>query len=174
VTVPTVLYPGSFDPIHNGHVEIVDAAARLFGDVVIAAMVNPDKALASGGLFDLADRVALIETSVAAIPGVRVVHHPGLAIDCARQVGADAIVKGLRSGTDFDVEMQMAQTNLVVSGIPTVFLPTTSAYGFVSSRFIREIAREGGDVSALVPVPVLRRLREVLPLADGRVPTRSR
>jgi pantetheine-phosphate adenylyltransferase len=160
------LYPGSFDPIHNGHVEIVEQATALFGPVVVAAMVNREK---TGGFFPLDERKALIEESLAHVPGVRVEVHAGLAVDAARAAGARFIVKGLRTGADFEVEMQMAHMNQAVTGVRTVFLPTDPGHGFISSRFIREIAKEGGDVSMLVPAAVERLLRQRFgPLAvDG-------
>jgi pantetheine-phosphate adenylyltransferase len=152
-----VLYPGSFDPVHNGHVEIVELAAELFGEVVVAAMVNPQKV---EGVFSLADRMAMIEESLAHVAGVRVVQRSGLVVHAAAELGVDFIVKGLRTAGDFEIEMQMAQTNHAVTGVHTVFLPTASSLGFLSSRFVREIAREGGDVTHLVPEPVARRLKD--------------
>jgi pantetheine-phosphate adenylyltransferase len=163
--MPRAFYPGSFDPLHNGHVEVIDMASRLFGEVVVTVMLNPAK---PAGLFDLAARTAMIEESVGDRAGVTVTSHPGLVVQAWADLGADFAVKGVRSGTDLDVEMQMAHTNAAVSGMPTVFLPTSAAHGFVSSRFIREIAKEGGDVSALVPTPVLRHLAEVFGAPSDR------
>jgi pantetheine-phosphate adenylyltransferase len=156
----TVLYPGSFDPIHLGHLDIVEQALELFGDVIVAAMHNPSK---PGGQFDLADRLEMIELAVQPLRdaggSVRVEPFPGLAVDAARNLGAQFIVKGLRTGGDFEVEQQMAQTNYVAAGVRTVYLPCRPALVFISSRFIREIANYGGDVSAMVPSTVLPHLQ---------------
>jgi pantetheine-phosphate adenylyltransferase len=151
-----VLYPGSFDPLHNGHIEVVEIASRLFGEVIVAAMVNREKP----GFFPLDQRLALIEESLAHLPDVHVSAHEGLVVHTAAALGVDFVVKGLRVASDFEIEMQMAQMNKAVTGMDTVFLPTGSAVGFLSSRWIREIAAEGGDVSALVPEPVARALKE--------------
>jgi pantetheine-phosphate adenylyltransferase len=153
--MPRVLYPGSFDPLHNGHLDVIERASHIFGEVVVTVMANPEK---PSGRFTAAERVQLVEASVAHLERVTVATHPGLVIDAARELQADFVVKGLRSGADLDVEMQMAHTNHAVTGMHTVFLPTSPAVGFLSSRFVREIAKEGGDVSALVPGPVARRL----------------
>lgn len=151
----TVFVPGSFDPVHLGHIDVIQQAAALFGEVVVATMYNPAK---PGGAFPLDERQAMIAESTAHLRGIRVEAHTGLVVDAARTAGADFIVKGLRTAGDFEFELQMALTNESVSGVRTVFLPTTARYGFVSSRFIREIAHYGGDVSHLVPEPVARRL----------------
>lgn len=152
-----VLYPGSFDPLHNGHVEIIETAVSLFGAVVVATMVNPQK---DTGLFPLAEREAVMRESLAHLPTVEVVMRHGLVVDLARELGADFIVKGLRSASDFDDEMQMAQMNHAVSGVQTVFMPATSRHAFLASKYVRDIARMGGDVTHLVPGPVARRLEE--------------
>jgi len=155
--VTRVLYPGSFDPIHNGHVELIRTAASLFGEVVVAAMRNPSK---STPLFSDDERVELIEASLSDVPNVRVVLFGELVVSLAATENVDFIVKGLRGAADLDSEMQMAQTNKTISGVETVFLPTTTSTGHIASRFIREIARMGEDVSAMVPRPVLQRLQE--------------
>ena len=152
-----VLYPGSFDPIHNGHVQVVEQAAELFGSVVVAAMVNPAKV---DGAFTLDERMAMLRESLAHVPDVQVVQRSGLVVNVATELGVDFIVKGLRTAGDFEFEMQMAQTNEAVTGVRTVFVPTAPSFSFLSSRFIREIAREGGDVTHLVPEPVSRRLKD--------------
>jgi pantetheine-phosphate adenylyltransferase len=149
--VTVVLYPGSFDPIHNGHVEIVETASRLFDRVVGAAMRNPSK---GEPLFSLEDRQDLIEASLAHLDNVEVTMFSSLVVDLARQVGAHFIVKGLRAVSDFESELQMAQMNRSISGVDTLFIPSASGNSFLASRLIREIARFGGDVSNMVPEPV--------------------
>jgi len=153
----TVLYPGSFDPIHNGHLEIMEVASRLFDDVVVAAVRNPQK---GDALFTLDERKALIEESTAHLGNVRITSFSSLVVDLAKEVGADFIIKGLRVVSDFESELMQAQMNLRVSGVHTLFIPTGSSHSFVASKFIREIARFGGDVGSMVPPPVLKRLNE--------------
>jgi len=155
--VTVVLYPGSFDPIHNGHVEIVETASRLFDRVVVAAMRNPSK---GEPLFSLEDRQGLIEASLAHLDNVEVTMFSTLVVDLARQVGAHFIVKGLRAVSDFESELQMAQMNRSISGVDTLFIPSASGNSFLASRLIREIARFGGDVSNMVPGPVAALLTE--------------
>jgi pantetheine-phosphate adenylyltransferase len=155
--VKTVLIPGSFDPIHNGHLEIIERAAGLFDEVVVATMRNPQK---SDALFSLEERKAMLEESLAHLANVRIVLMETLVVNVARDVSASAIVKGLRAVSDFESEMQMAQMNEQLSGIETIFVMTGPTHSFLGSRLIREVVRYGGDVSALVPEPVNRRLKE--------------
>lgn len=150
-----VLYPGSFDPFHNGHRELVETASFLFDEVVIAAIRNPQK---GDPLFSLDEREEMIRESVAHVPNTTVVHFSKLVVDVAKDVGANVIVKGLRALSDAENEMAQAQMNLAISGVHTIFLPSASASSFLSSKLIREIARFGGDVSAMVPEPVAKRL----------------
>ncbi len=150
----TVLNPGSFDPIHLGHVDVVEQAVELFGHVVVTVMHNHEK---TGGLFTVDERLALIEASLAeaGLAGkVDVTAHTGLAIQAAATIGADFIVKGLRTAADFEIEQQMALTNHASSGMRTVYLPCRADRGYISSRFVREIARYGGAVAHMVPGPV--------------------
>lgn len=152
-----VLYPGSFDPIHNGHVEVIEVASRMFSEVIVAAVRNPQKGEA---LFSLIEREAMITESTAHLPNIRVTHFSSLVVDLAKEVGADFIVKGLRAVSDFESELQQAHMNHAISGVHTAFLPSATAHSFVASKLLREIARFGGDVSSMVPPPVAKRLAE--------------
>jgi pantetheine-phosphate adenylyltransferase len=149
--MPTVLIPGSFDPIHLGHLDVVEQAVELFGRVVVGVLVNFEK---PSGLFAPDERAVLVEASTAHLAEVSARVFGGLAVQAAAEVGADFIVKGLRTPADFEIEQQMAHMNHSSAGVRTVFLPCRPDIGFVSSRFIREIAAHGGDVSHLVPAPV--------------------
>jgi pantetheine-phosphate adenylyltransferase len=149
------LFPGSFDPFHNGHLEIVERASRLFDEVVVAALRNPQKSTA---LFDLEEREEMLEEVVAHLPSVRIISMSTLLVNVARDVGASAIVRGLRAVSDFEAEMQMAQMNNHLSGVETIFIPTSPEWSFVASKLVREVARFGGDVSAFVPEVVAKHI----------------
>ena len=151
-----VLYPGSFDPFHNGHRELVETAAYLFDEVVVAAIRNPGK----DALFSLEEREDIIRESLTHLDNVKVMHFAKLVVDVAKDLKADFIVKGLRGTTDFDSEMTQAQVNLNVSGVHTLFIPSASANSFIASKYVREIARWGGDVSTMVPDGVVKRLKD--------------
>jgi pantetheine-phosphate adenylyltransferase len=156
--------PGSFDPVTNGHMDVVRRAATLFDEVVVAVLTNPAKA----GLFTAAERVDLIVGSLvgpdgAPTDGVRVeAVDGGLLVDYCRRVGAVAVVKGLRSGTDFAYELPMALMNRHLTGLETVFLPGNPQFEHVSSSLVKEVAGHGGDVQGLVPDAVLPRLLDRL------------
>jgi len=155
-----VLYPGSFDPLHLGHIDIIEQASRLFGVVVIAILHNPEK---HGGVFTVEQRVNLIHGALADVsPAAYEVHaYPGLAVDAAKAADADFIVKGLRNSGDFEIEQQMAHINFAVAGILTVYLPFSPGLASVSSRFVREIAQYGGDPASMVPPNVATALKEM-------------
>jgi pantetheine-phosphate adenylyltransferase len=154
------LIPGSFDPFHNGHLEVVERAALIFDEIVVAAIRNPQK---SEALFTLEERREMISESCIDLPKVRIVSISKLLVDVARDVDATAIVKGLRAVSDFESELQMAQMNRSLSGVETLFIPTSSSHSFIASRLLREVARYGGDVTPFVPAPVAKRLAEKFP-----------
>lgn len=150
--------PGSFDPVTLGHVDILERAAAQFDEVVAAVLINPAKK----GMFSLEERLELLEESTAHLPNVRAESGRGLVVDFVRERGLTAIVKGLRTGTDFEYELQMAQMNKHIAGVDTFFVATAPRYSFVSSSLAKEVASMGGDVSDLLPDPVNRRLAEKL------------
>jgi len=160
--VRTALIPGSFDPFHNGHLDVVETASQLFDGVVVAAIRNPQK---TGQFFTLDERRDMIAESVAHLDNVKIVFFASLVVDVARQFGADVLVKGLRVSTDFEYELQQAQMNKAISGIETIFFPCASDSSFIASSLIRDIARYGGAdrLSGMVPRPVFRRLVEKFP-----------
>jgi pantetheine-phosphate adenylyltransferase len=151
--------PGSYDPVTNGHVDVVRRASGLFDEVVVAVLGNPAKQ----GLFTVPERVGLIEASLGGLPGVRVeAVDGGLLVEYCRRIGASAVVKGLRSGTDFAYELPMALMNRHLTGLETVFLPGDPTLEHVSSSLVKEVASYGGDVRGLVPDAVLDRLPAAL------------
>lgn len=146
-----VLLPGTFDPPTVGHLDLVERAARLFARVTLGVAENASKQ----ALFGVEERLALLRETTAGIDNVAVVRVDGLVVEACRELGADAILRGLRSGSDFDYEAQMAGTNRSLApAIDTVFLASSSAVSHVSSTLVRQIAALGGDCSALVPPPV--------------------
>ncbi len=153
--------PGSFDPVTLGHIDVFERAAAQFDEVVVAVLVNPPN---KKGMFTLDERIAMIEESTRHLPNLRAESGQGLVVDFARQRGGlTAIVKGgLRTGTDFEYELQMAQMNKHVAGVDTFFVATTPQYSFVSSSLAKEVASLGGDVSDLLPAPVNERVQAKL------------
>ena len=146
--------PGSFDPITNGHIDIIERASRLYDVVHVAVAINKSKQ----GLFSVEERMRMIEEVSAPFGNVVVESHHGLLVDFCREREIPAIVKGLRAVSDFDYELQMAQMNIGLSGVETLFVPTSPTYSFLSSSLVKEVAALGGDVSHLVPELVNRRL----------------
>ncbi|MEU5090842.1 pantetheine-phosphate adenylyltransferase [Streptomyces sp. NPDC021356] len=146
--------PGSFDPITNGHLDIIARASRLYDEVYVAVMINQSKK----GLFEIEERIDLIRQVTADYGNVRVESFHGLLVDFCKQRDIPAIVKGLRAVSDFDYELQMAQMNNGLSGVETLFVPTNPTYSFLSSSLVKEVAAWGGDVAHLVPDVVLAAL----------------
>ncbi len=142
-----VVCPGSFDPVTNGHLDIIERSARLFDEVVVAVLVNQNKQ----GLFSIDERLVLLDRATAHLPNVTTASFTGLLVDFCTTHGVDAIVKGLRAVTDFDYELQMAQMNGSLTEVDTVFIPTSPEYSFLASSLVKEVAKHGGDVSALIP-----------------------
>jgi pantetheine-phosphate adenylyltransferase len=146
--------PGSFDPVTNGHVDVIARAAALYDELVVAVLVNPGKA----GLFDVEERMGLLREAVVDVPNVTVDRFEGLLVDYCRHRDIPVIVKGLRAVGDFEYELQMAQMNRELAGVETLFMPTAPQVGHLSSSLVKQIARFGGDVSSLVPKAVNDRL----------------
>jgi pantetheine-phosphate adenylyltransferase len=155
--VTRAVYPGSFDPPTNGHLDVIERAARCFGELVVAIVVNPQK---RAPMFALDERVAMLKACVTTLSNVRVEHFRGLLADYVRAAHADVIVKGLRVVSDFESEMSAALMNRALSDVDTLFLMSDQKYSFVSSSLVKEVFFLGGDVAALVPEPVLRMMGE--------------
>ena len=150
------IFPGSFDPITNGHLDVIGRGIKLFDELIVAVGKSPLK----NQLFTPQERIDIINELVKDIPGVSVEGFDGLTVEYARRKQADVILRGLRSLTDVNYELELAMTNRSVAGIETVFIMTTEQYGFISSTLIREVASLGGDISNLVPANVNKLLKE--------------
>lgn len=148
--------PGSFDPVTNGHLDIVQRACHLFDEVVVAVLINKKKT----SMFTVEERIELLGEVTRDLPNVRIASFHGLLVDFCRDNDIHAIVKGLRAVSDFDYELQMAQMNYQLSGVDTVFVSTNPLYSFLSSSLVKEVATYGGDVSNLLPGVVFDRLRQ--------------
>jgi len=143
----TALCPGTFDPVTNGHLDIIGRASETFETVVVGALENPSKQ----PMFSLEERVAMLKEACTSMPNVTVVSFRGLLVDLARAHGDAVIVKGLRAISDYEYEIQMAQMNHRLAGVETLFMSTSPKWSFLSSSLVKEVARFGGDVSGLVP-----------------------
>jgi len=160
-----VLYPGSFDPVTSGHVDLVERALRLFDQVTVAVAENPDKS----PLFTTSEREEMLRLAMPEHPGLRVTHFQGLAVEFCRQTGHDVILRGLRTVSDFEFEYQMALTNRhLIEEIETVFVMPSARYAFVSSSLIKDVVRHGGDVSAFLPLEIEQRLRQRIQQRERR------
>ncbi|MEV0901693.1 pantetheine-phosphate adenylyltransferase [Actinoplanes sp. NPDC049802] len=146
--------PGSFDPVTNGHLDIIGRASRLFDEVIIGVLINQSKT----GLFTIDERLEMLGEATAQYSNVRVAAFHGLLVDFCRAQGAAVVVKGLRAVSDFDYELQMAQMNIGLSGVETLFMPTNPLYSFLSSSLVKDVVKWGGDASSYLPDPVLERL----------------
>ncbi|HEX2772591.1 MAG TPA: pantetheine-phosphate adenylyltransferase [Micromonosporaceae bacterium] len=150
--------PGSFDPVTNGHLDIIGRASRLVDELVVGVLVNQAKQ----GLFTVDERIAMLREVTASYGNVRVEAFRGLLVDFCRAQDAAVVIKGLRAVSDFDYELQMAQMNIGLAGVETLFMPTNPLYSFLSSSLVKEVAKWGGDVSAHVPDLVRQRLLDRL------------
>ena len=150
--------PGSFDPVTNGHLDIIARASKLYDEVTVGVLVNKTK----NGLFTLDERMDMVRETTAGYGNVIVESFDGLLVDFAAARGIPVIVKGLRAVSDFDYELQMAQMNHSLAGVETLFLSTNPLYSFLSSSLVKEVATYGGDVSGLIPEIVLKRLTQRL------------
>ncbi|HHK66790.1 pantetheine-phosphate adenylyltransferase [Candidatus Acetothermia bacterium] len=161
MTITSAIYPGSFDPITYGHIDIVRRAKKLFPRLLIAIVANPNKST----LFTIEERMKITEAALAEVglDGIQVISYAGLLVNCAKEHGVSAIVRGLRANSDFDYEFQMALTNRdLAPQFESVFFMTAGTYSFLSSSIVKEVCSYGGDVSAFVPESVKKALEEKL------------
>ncbi|NOZ20440.1 MAG: pantetheine-phosphate adenylyltransferase [Planctomycetes bacterium] len=158
------IYPGTFDPVTNGHLDIMRRGAKIFDELIVAIGPNPAKT----PIFDLDERVEMLKLVTKGIRNIRVDIFDGLIVDYVHRQGTDVILKGIRTVSDFEYEFQMALTNRVVGkGVETVFVMTSEEYAFLSSTMVKEIAKLGGDVSAFVNPKIGRRLKKRLKALNG-------
>jgi pantetheine-phosphate adenylyltransferase len=161
--VQRVVYPGSFDPVTNGHLDIVSRAADLYGDVIVAVLTNMTK----HSLFTVDERVDMLREVTSGYGNVRVDRFHGLLVNFCAANGITAVIKGLRAVSDFEYEMQMAQMNYRLAKVETLFMTSNPLYSFLSSSMVKEISQYGGDISGLVPETVVSKL-------DARLSTNGR
>ena len=151
-----ILYPGTFDPLTNGHLDLIQRAEKLFGNVVVAVLENTSKK----PTFDLSSRIIQINNAISHLPNIKVISYDGLTVDCANDVNANLILRGLRAMSDFEYELQIAHTNKSLnSKIETIFLSTNTNFSFLSSSLVKEVAKFGGKINHMVPDSVERDLK---------------
>ena len=149
------IYPGSFDPVTFGHLDIIERSAKIVDELVVGVLNNSAK----NSLFSLEERVSMIKEMTAHIPNVRVGCFEGLLVDYMKEINATIIIRGLRAVTDFEYELQMSQTNRIMCpGLDTIFLTTDLKYAYLSSSIVREVAQYGGDISSFVPATIAERV----------------
>lgn len=149
------IYPGSFDPVTFGHLDMIERSAEIVDELVVAVLINSAK----NPLFSVEERVSMLEETTGHLPNVRITSFNGLLIDYAKEVEASIIIRGLRAVTDFEYELQIAQTNRIVnSQVDTVFLTTSLEYAYLSSTIVKEVASYGGDISHFVPKQLIERI----------------
>ena len=152
-----ILYPGTFDPLTNGHLDLIQRAEKLFGNVIVAILENTSKK----ATFDLSRRIIQINKSISHLSNISVISYEGLTVDCAKDVNANIILRGLRAMSDFEYELQIAHTNKSLnSKIETIFLSTNTNFSFLSSSLVKEVAKFGGEINHMVPEEVERDLKE--------------
>ena len=152
-----ILYPGTFDPLTKGHLDLIQRAEKLFGNVVVAVLENTNKI----PTFDLSRRIIQIKKSISHLPNIKVISYQGLTVDCAKEVNANLILRGLRAMSDFEYELQISHTNKSLnSKIETIFLSTNTNFSFLSSSLVKEVAKFGGEINHMVPEVVERDLKE--------------
>ena len=152
-----ILYPGTFDPLTNGHLDLIQRAEKLFGNVVVAVLENTSKK----PTFDLSRRIIQINKAISHLPKIDVISYQGLTVDCAKDVNANLILRGLRAMSDFEYELQIAHTNKSLnSNIETIFLSTNTNFSFLSSSLVKEVAKFGGEINHMVPDSVEQDLKD--------------
>ena len=152
-----ILYPGTFDPLTNGHIDLIERAEKLFGNIVVAVLENTSKT----PTFNLQKRILQIKIALSHLSNVEVISYSGLTVDCAKDLNANLILRGLRAMSDFEYELQIAHTNKSLNNeIETIFLSTNTNFSFLSSSLVKEVAKFGGEISHMVPPSVERDLKE--------------